>query len=221
MGSFPGLAGEETFMGADEPPIHPVEARFVAGAVARRRIEFATGRACARRALSLLGIQSFVLEVGEHRAPRWPSGVVGSITHTWAGADGYCAVVVGRTEHFTALGIDAERVGALSPSLWPMILTEGERRWLQDQDEPSRDLFASVVFSAKESFFKAQFPVTSRFLEFREVEVVLEPAGQTFVTRVASPAPGMERLSRCEGQFMQRGAIVLTGIALAAGGAAP
>lgn len=208
-------------MGTSPPPIHPAEARFTAGAVARRQIEFATGRACARRVLSRLGIDSFVLEVGERRAPRWPPGVVGTITHTWANAGGYCAVVAARAEHFVALGIDAEGADAVSPSMWPIVLTNGERGWLEGQDEDSRSFFASAVFSAKEAFFKAQFPVTARFLEFRDVEVQLDPAGGTFATRLVTPTRGMERFSACLGRFTQGDGLVLTGMALAADGAAP
>src|SRR3569623_1114660 len=89
----------ETRRMADEPqPIHPDEAQQVAGAVAKRRVEFAAGRACARRALTRLGIRDFVLKNGAARAPRWPRGVVGSISHAGAIPGGRCGVVVGRAQ---------------------------------------------------------------------------------------------------------------------------
>jgi 4'-phosphopantetheinyl transferase EntD len=48
-------ACEEVFEHHLNQPLFPEEAVVVAGAVARRRREFATVRACARRALARLG----------------------------------------------------------------------------------------------------------------------------------------------------------------------
>ena len=70
-------------MGVAPPPVHPDEMAQVDAAVNSRRVEFATGRSCARRALARMGIREFVLRSNPvSRAPRWPAGVVGAITHT-------------------------------------------------------------------------------------------------------------------------------------------
>src|SRR5262249_41084450 len=68
--------------GVDDPhPLMPGEVDAVSRAVPSRRREFALGRWCARRALGGLGIAPQSIPVGEGRAPTWPHGVVGSITH--------------------------------------------------------------------------------------------------------------------------------------------
>ena len=73
-------------------------------AVNKRQTEFLAGRICAYEALrTTTGVPSIVA-VGEDRAPCWPSGVVGSITH---GA-GWAAVVAARSEQWRGLGLDVE-----------------------------------------------------------------------------------------------------------------
>src|SRR3989338_11284500 len=58
--------------------------------VAKRQAEYLAGRLCAREALQRLTGTATVQACGEDRAPQWPVGMVGSITHGsgWAGAGG-------------------------------------------------------------------------------------------------------------------------------------
>jgi len=210
---------------ADEPqPIHPDEAQQVAGAVAKRRVEFAAGRACARRALTRLGIRDFVLKNGADRAPRWPRGVVGSISHAGAIPGGLCGVVVGRAQDFLALGLDAEVAGAVGPDLWPRVTTPGELDWLQGQPASDRAALATVLFSAKECFYKAQFPLSGEFLEFADVEVALDPAGSTFEARLTASGAGRQSkpaLGSCKGRYVEVDEFIVTGIGVAASGGIP
>ena len=64
-----------------ETTLYPEEAMAIERAVDKRRAEFTRGRACAREALSELGVPPQPIPVGTHRQPVWPLGVVGSITH--------------------------------------------------------------------------------------------------------------------------------------------
>ncbi|GAB3946415.1 hypothetical protein GCM10027614_39920 [Micromonospora vulcania] len=56
-------------------------------AVESRRRDFTAGRVCARRAMADLGLPASAVPAAADRAPVWPAGVVGAITHT----TGYCA----------------------------------------------------------------------------------------------------------------------------------
>ena len=47
----------------------------------KRLSDFATGRYCAMKALEQFGIQDAIIPIGEDRAPIWPEGIVGSISH--------------------------------------------------------------------------------------------------------------------------------------------
>lgn len=139
------------------------------GAVAARRAEFAAGRAAAAMAMQGLGLTALPVATGPDRAPVWPAGVVGSITHTRA-------VALAAVARAGALGIDAERVGAVVPDLWDTVLTPVERA-LADVDPA----LATVIFCAKEAVYKAQYPITGQLFGFDRLEVTLH--GDTFAAR--------------------------------------
>jgi 4'-phosphopantetheinyl transferase EntD len=151
---MPGLALEGLFdcrvEVADAVPsdssdaLYPEELALVAAAVPRRRAEFGTGRACARRALAALGVTPCPLLRDRDGAPIWPAGVVGSITHT----DGYCAVVVARSQDARSVGLDAERDVSLDPALVPKICTPAELRWVAAQSPEERGRLAALFFSS-------------------------------------------------------------------------
>jgi 4'-phosphopantetheinyl transferase EntD len=218
---FAGLPveSEETTLAEDVqiPPPRPEEAAQVARAVRHRRFEYAAGRHCARQALGRLGIPDAPLLNGEDRAPRWPAGVVGAITHTSSPSDGYCGVVVARAEEVYALGLDAEGAEPLEDELWRLILTGAEREALGEAPATARGRLAKLIFSAKEAYYKAQYPVTRRFLGFHEVEIRLGPEGAGFEARLLAPLDTTPpRLERCAGRILADDALVLTAVALRA-----
>jgi 4'-phosphopantetheinyl transferase EntD len=157
---------------ADEP-LDPAEEAGRMGA--RRRREYALGRACARRALAQLGIEGFALRNDGDRVPIWPDGVIGSLTH----CRGYCAVAAARTGTVVGLGIDAEPCEPLSPRLVERICTSAERERNARLEEPVCG-WGKLVFCAKESFYKSYFPLARRVLGFRDAEIVFEPEAGRF-----------------------------------------
>jgi 4'-phosphopantetheinyl transferase EntD len=208
---------EEVRISEDVPAPHPLEDEQVATSVSKRRIEFAAGRYCARRALARLNIKDFVLRNGRDRAPCWPAGIVGSITHTGdVNRGGYCAVVVGHANQVVTVGVDAEQAKPLERPLWAHVLTTTERRTLEMADVTAGGLWAKTIFSAKECFYKAQFPLSGQFLGFHDVEVDLDLRSSTFVAGLASGAPRGLPLTRCAGRFLRHDDLVVTGIALLA-----
>ena len=107
--------------------LFPEEARAVVNAVETRRQQFTAGRILARRAWQELGIAPQPLVNDEQRVPRWPAGIVGSITHT----HGWCAVAVARATEIEFLGTDVEAAQPLDPGLWERICRPEERVWLE------------------------------------------------------------------------------------------
>ncbi len=144
------------------------EKEAVEGAAPTRVEQFTAGRVCARLALSQLGLATTKpIPRGEDRAPIWPEGFVGSISHT----DTWCAAAVARAEDLRAIGIDLEPATPLKEALWRRVCTENERDWLHGLAEPG--LKGKVLFSAKESVYKCQYPLTMKFLGFHAVQVEL------------------------------------------------
>ena len=162
------------------------EVAAIAGAVPSRQAEFLTGRAAARRALARLGVGGAPLLPGPDRAPRWPPGIVGSITHTREA----CAVAVARETDVRAIGIDAEPREALEENVWPTVCTAVERRTLASLPASERGAYAKLLFSAKEAVFKCVYPATSRFLEFTDAELTFDVSAQTFRATLLDPVPG-------------------------------
>ena len=107
--------------------LYPEEAACIAAFVPARRREFAQGRLCARRALADLGIRHFPLLPGKDRAPIWPPGVVGSLTH----CGGTCAVAVARDDKLAGVGIDIESAEPLSDELLHLVCVPAERARLE------------------------------------------------------------------------------------------
>lgn len=155
------------------------EEQEVAKAVTKRRLEFSAGRTLARAALAQLGHKAVVIPRGNDRAPVWPAGITGSITHT----DTYCAAAVARTgDGIQAVGIDLEPMESLEEELWPMI-AKHELDWLCTCDALERGILARAIFCAKECAFKVQFPLTGVLLEFCDFAVSIDRAGERFVAR--------------------------------------
>jgi len=98
--------GVETIGRFEDHPLFPEEIQSLGRVVNRRRIEFATGRYCAKKAISWLGVTPSAIVIGDGREPVWPSGIVGSITH----CSGYCAAVAAKSSQVLSIGIDADLV---------------------------------------------------------------------------------------------------------------
>ncbi len=195
-----------------DAPLHPDEAELARTMGPARRREFAEGRACARRAIAALGVPGGPVLRGLRRSPQFPDGVIGSITHT----SGFCAAAVARRTSFAGIGLDAEQDAALSERAVARICTPGELEALHALRGRSAQCWGAVVFSAKESLYKAYFPITGVFIGFRDAEIALFPeagdAGRFEARLVRADAPDAAGQRRFEGRYASDGARVLTGL---------
>jgi 4'-phosphopantetheinyl transferase EntD len=189
------------------------EAEIVAGAVEKRRREFSTGRACARDALGQLGVPPREILSGPRGEPLWPEGVVGSITH----CDGFRGCAVGRRSDFAAIGIDAEVDAALPDGLLGDIALPEERRALaalaREDPAPSWD---RLLFSIKESIYKAWFPLAESWLGFEDASVSIDRARGTFSAHLLVPGPTLQgrHLDGFSGSWLAAEGLLLSAIAV-------
>ena len=115
-----------------------------------------------------LGFPPQAILNGKDRAPIWPEGLAGSITHTRS-----CAMaVVARNSDVRALGIDVEQDTPLADKLLSAICTEAEQDWLKDQDSPGQ--LAKVIFSAKEAAYKCQYTISQKYFGFHGMDLKLD-----------------------------------------------
>jgi 4'-phosphopantetheinyl transferase EntD len=151
---------------ADEARLLPQEAAIVASAVAKRRREFASGRALLRRLLDT----DEAVTVLVSRAPQLPSGVVASLAHD----DEIVVAAVSRAPAVRALGIDIEPVGAVDGEVADAVRRPEER-----------DLDPTWVFVAKEAMYKAWSSQGGRFLRHEDVSVTDTGSGSFVATVLA------------------------------------
>jgi 4'-phosphopantetheinyl transferase EntD len=211
-----GVAAAEVFDDAAEASLFPEETAVIAEAVDKRRREFASGRLCARRALAELGMPDVPVPRGVRGAPRWPPGVVGSITH----CAGYRAAAVAPADHVVAIGIDAEPCETLPSGVLDAVSLPAERTRLRGLSERAPGHWDRLLFSAKESVYKAWFPLTGRWLGFEDADVTIDPDGGVFVAQLLVPGPRLPDgpLTCMAGRWVVHDGVVATAIALTAGG---
>lgn len=127
----------------------------IARSVHKRRAEFFYGRVCARAALRRLGFFDCEVAIGARREPIWPAGVVGSISH----GSGLAAAAVARSEHCAGLGIDIESLitDEVGANIAAQVARTDEIELLRAATACSGAKALTLIFSAKESFFKASF----------------------------------------------------------------
>jgi 4'-phosphopantetheinyl transferase EntD len=165
---FPeGVFAKQVYGAVSPRHLFQEEQTYVDTAVQKRKSEFAAGRVCARRALAMLGFIESPLLVAQERVPLWPTGALGSISHT----DDYCVAVAGLTRNFSGIGVDTEILGRVEPELWPHVFRIEEIACLKQLSESRQIEMAAIMFSAKEAFYKCQFSVTRSWLGFEDVSV--------------------------------------------------
>ncbi|MFD9609055.1 4'-phosphopantetheinyl transferase [Streptomyces sp. NPDC059083] len=158
------------------PCPYPEEEALMARAVPGRRREFAAARVCAHRALAALGAAPGPLLRGRRGAPAWPARTVGSITH----CAGYRAAAVAPAARLLALGIDAEPHAPLPPGVRGAVAFGPEEAWLRTAAAGRPDLaWDRLLFSAKESVYKAWSGYGGAWLGFEDAEVSWWPATDT------------------------------------------
>jgi len=135
----------------------------------KRLADFSTGRYCALKALGQLGIYDAIIPIGEDRAPIWPEGIVGSISH----CDSLTGAIVAKSSDHISLGLDIEEIGRVTLDLWDLVFTENEKKYLAGLSDEDKLVQSTVIFSIKEAFYKFQYPLTKTFLDFLDVEVEL------------------------------------------------
>ncbi|MGX6600951.1 4'-phosphopantetheinyl transferase family protein [Micromonosporaceae bacterium Da 78-11] len=211
----PGVAVAEAFADIPGEAVHPGEEHLVANAVQARRHEFVTARRCAREALAGLGLPPAVIAAGPRREPVWPDGVVGSITH----CAGYRGAAVAPRSALAALGIDAEPHAPLPEGVLEAVTVAAERpRLTALAGRHPTICWDRLLFSAKESVYKAWFPLTRRMLGFEEADLTFDLAAGRFTVRLLAPGTridGAPPLSRFAGRWTVRNDLVLTAVTVA------
>jgi 4'-phosphopantetheinyl transferase EntD len=154
----------------DIKQVNEKEFSLISSAGVKRQREFLCGRHYAHQILDSMGYSGYVISRDEHGCPAWPDGIMGSISHT----NNYCVVAIAADESRTSVGIDLEESGRMKQSLWGRLFTQSEISQLKSIDQPIEQMRqAAIMFSAKEAFYKYDYPLNQRQYDFTDVEVTL------------------------------------------------
>lgn len=149
------------------------EAASIVDAVPKRRREFATARALAREGLErFFGLHDFNLLNDKDRAPIWPQGIAGSLSHSSTHA--WVALV---DATYGTIGVDGEDRDKLERSLWHLTMRDEEIAYLKTLETSVQERRALVIFSAKEALYKTQFPWSHKYMDFMAVQIRLDEDG--------------------------------------------
>jgi enterobactin synthetase component D len=183
----------------------------LAAAVQKRKAEYVAGRHCAAEAMRIID-PDFVGDIpcSPTRAPRWPSGTVGSITHT----HGFASAAVVPSTRARGVGLDTERTLTRSA-------LEAVRQIVVRFDDslPSAvgladEIYYALLFSAKESAFKCLHPIVKRSFGFEDVRVRFEPSGTFDVTILCNLSDEIRQGARLNGWWTTAAPNVHTGLLL-------
>lgn len=166
----PHAVAEEAFGDKVRARLFREELALVSQAVPSRRLEFATARACARKAMMRLGVPATPILRSSSGAPAWPNGIVGSITH----CPGYRACAVADASQIALLGIDAE---PNLPLPYGVLHSIGSAREIASLPADPAICWDRLLFSAKEAIYKAWFPFKATWLEFEDVDINFDLRG--------------------------------------------
>jgi len=193
-------------------PVWPIERAAIARAVPARQQEFAAGRIAARQAMTRLGQPATAIGQSSDRAPIWPPGLTGSISHCATA----CIAAVARRADVASLGVDVEPDTPLEDALLGFVCTAGERDWLARQTQGHPGHLAKLIFSAKESAYKCQYPLTRRVIGFERISVKIDLVSGSYDATFTQNTGRFRAGQVLSGRFVRAGGLIVTGMALRA-----
>lgn len=209
-----GVIAVEAFEDVPDEPVFPGEEDLVANAVESRRREFVTARRCAREALAKLGHAPAPIRSGPMREPQWPAGLVGSITHT----RGFRAAAAAPRSVLSSIGIDTEPNCPLPDGIEESVTVRGEPEMLAAlaRAVPVTH-WGRLLFSAKESVYKAWYPLTGRWLGFEDARLTIDPTAGTFAAKLlvdGAREDGELPLTELRGRFLVARGLIATAVTM-------
>jgi 4'-phosphopantetheinyl transferase EntD len=190
----------------DHAPALTFTERVSAGIVDEDRLrEFQSGRAFAKRALSMLGVNNAELPIGADRATVWPNGIVGSITHARDGNQSHAVATVARACNIPAIGIDVEFDRSPRPDTWPIFLTAQELKRISTLPVQARGIEALQIWCLKEAGTKA----FRRSIDPTELETEYDRDADEYLITWAVPGSGRQIVRTLQGRTRRLQGLVM------------
>ena len=209
------LFGAEIAVAVTDPRVAhnrvlPQETRALKRMAPIRQRAYSAGRVAVHEATSQLDLPLRPVLMTPDRAPLWPEGLTGSISHSQS----CCIAALGRTNQVRALGVDVEEDTDLDSDLVATVCTRAERAWLSAQPNAQAGLLAKLIFSAKECAYKCQYPVSKTLFGFDTFEVTPDPDTGQFEATFLNNVPHFAAGTQLHGRFGIADGLIITAMAL-------
>ncbi len=200
--------------GADPTCVHnaalAAEVASLPRATAERQREFTAGRAAIHDAMRQLGLTPQAVLHGRDRAPIWPGGLTGSLSHCRTA----CVAAVGHRQRVRALGIDVEEDTPLETDLFDTVCTKDERAYLGGLHPQDRGRVAKLIFSAKECAYKAQYAVNRTLFDFQTLSVTFQRETRQFTAQFVHDVPKFAKGTELPGRYAVGQGLIVTAMTL-------
>lgn len=194
----------------NESNIFKDEYEYIKSSVQKRKNEFSTGRVLVKKCLRKLNVFDFPVVRTKEGAPVFPGHISGCISHT----TNYCIVALARKSIYSSIGLDVEEISGMNRKIAEKICTDSELRQLADKSENLYIKYATLLFSAKECFYKLQYPITKIMLGFRDVEIEIID-NKSFVARLIKKDNNNSGILKgSKGCYFYKNGLVFTGMFL-------
>jgi 4'-phosphopantetheinyl transferase EntD len=169
--------------------------------------EYSAGRTAAGNAMAQLGVNPIPRLPVEGRLPQWPAGITGSITHSGE----YALTAVASLSDYSGVGLDLEKITGFPEKVFRRISLPEEKEWVYGLGSDSIPWASAFLFSAKESFYKAQYPLTHARLGFHDVLITPGAEEGTFLAEYKIEIPaGYPGISSFTGKYLILDDYILT-----------
>lgn len=143
----------------------------VAGFKSQKRLrEFIAGRNIAKNLIRELTSYNALVYRSSTFLPIWPKGITGSISHKGK----LCGAIISNDSSIISLGFDIEKYEAIPEAIWSTYTNaeEIQRNTLDSIDKP---YLANIIFSCKESAFKAFYQNGLTAVKLQDISIKLSP----------------------------------------------
>ncbi len=140
----------------------------LSNAIVKRKAEYLAGRYCAKQALKHAGCPASMIDIKPNKPPIWPKGFSGSISHT-----SYSAVAIAHQSPHISIGIDIENMISEKTinRIKRRIVNKDEEELIEKLGPHHATFNISLIFSIKESFYKAVNLLTKNRLSFKSISI--------------------------------------------------
>lgn len=182
-------------------------APMLQSAMIKRRAEYLAGRYAAQTLLRQQGCHDAVT-MEQSRAPKWPAGWCGSISHT----DNHAIAVLTRQSAKLTPGVDIERRCPTVMNETAHIFTNLQERSLLYHCNTEYETALLITFSAKESLYKALYPQVLQMFSFNAATICeLDVQRQRFCLQLTQTlSPSLPAGFELSGQYLFQGDDIIT-----------